>query len=136
MNIFNRTHYLLSLVLFFLLGACAQVQSAGQPNRDQYSYQLDTNRDWKIKAARIISADDGAHFTAKIFQRHKRAIYPVADLQLRIIDTSGTLLSTVTAQPEQIFDAEKAWRKTGVDYQARLDFVPPPGSQIQVLINP
>ncbi len=136
MNIFNHTKPLLSLgMLVFLLGACTQVQSAGQEKRDQYSYQLDTNSDWKITAARITSANNEAYFTAKIFHRHKRAIYPVADLQLHIIDASGKLLSTVKAKPEHIFDAEKAWRKTGVDYKATLDLAPPPGSQIQLLIN-
>ncbi|HEY8940665.1 MAG TPA: hypothetical protein VIM59_10760, partial [Cellvibrio sp.] len=85
-------------------------------------------------AARLTAATNEAHFVAKIFQRHKRAIYPTADLQLQIIDASGKLLGTVKAKPEQIFDAEKAWRKTGVDYRATLDFVPPPGSKIQLLI--
>ena len=128
---------LLSLgILVFLLGACTQVQSAGQAQGDQYSYQIDASRDWQIKAARMASVSNQAHFTAKIFHRHKRAIYPVANLQLRIIDASGQLLSTVTATPESIFDAEKAWRKTGVDYRAIVDFVPPAGSQIQVQINP
>lgn len=135
MNIFNYSKQVLSLgMLFFLLGACTQVQSAGQEKRDQYSYQLDANSDWKITAARMTSANNKAYFTAKIFHRHKRAIYPAADLQLHIIDVSGKLLGTATAKPERIFDGEKAWRKTGVDYQATLDFVPPPGSQIQLLI--
>lgn len=135
MNLFNYSKHALSLgILVFLLGACTQVQSAGQQDRDQYSYQLDNNSDWKIAAARLTAATNEAHFVAKIFQRHKRAIYPTADLQLQIIDASGKLLGTVKAKPEQIFDAEKAWRKTGVDYRATLDFVPPPGSKIQLLI--
>lgn len=137
MNIFNYSKHVLSLgMLVFLLGACTKVQSAGPQQRDQYSYQLDANSDWKITAARMTSANNEAYFTAKIFHRHKRAIYPTADLQLHIIDASGKLLGTATAKPERIFDAEKAWRKIGVDYRATLDFVPPPGSQIQLLIAP
>lgn len=136
MNIFNYSKHVLSLgMLVFLLGACTQVQSGGQEKRDQYSYQLDTNSDWKITAVRITSANNEAYFTAKIFHRHKRAIYPTADLQLHIIDASGNLLGIVKAKPEQIFNAEKAWRKTGVNYKATLEFVPPPGSQIQLLVN-
>lgn len=135
MKVFNRSTYLLSLgMLVALLSACTQVQSTGQPNRDQYSYQLHIDRAWKVKAVRVTPANNEAYFKAKIFQRHKRAIYPAADLQVRIIDTSGKFLGAVTAKPEQIFDAEKAWRKTGVDYRATLDFVPPPGSKIQLLL--
>lgn len=137
MNIFNYSKHILSLgMLVFLFGACTQVQSAGQPDRAQYSYQLDANSVWQINAAHMAQVNNQAHFTAKVFQRHKRAIYPVATLQVRVVDASGKLLGTVTAKPEQIFNAEKAWRKTGVDYTATLDFVPPSGSEIQVQLIP
>lgn len=136
MKIFNHSYHVLSLgILAFLLGACAPVQSTNQPGRNQYSYQLDAHSNWKISAARIMSSNNETHFTARVLHRHKRAIYPTADMQLRIIDTSGKLLGTAHAKPEQIFNAEKAWRKTGVNYKATLDFVPPPGSQIQLQVN-
>lgn len=136
MKISAHPNRLLSLgMLVFLLGACTQVQSAGPVNQEQYSYELPTSGDWQVKAARITSTDKGAHFTAQVFHRQKRAFYPTADLYLHIVDASGKLLGIAKATPEQIFNADKAWRKTGVSYQARVDFVPPPGSRIQLLID-
>lgn len=135
MKLFLYPINLLSLgTLIFFLGACAQAQGVSPLNQDQYSYQVTAADHWQIKAARITPTNEGAGFTAKVFHRHKRALYSAADLQLRIVDVSGKLIGTVNAKPEQVFDAEKAWRKTGVHYSATLDFVPPPGSQIQLLI--
>lgn len=136
----NSTFQLIRLsVLTFLLsalpGANAQAAASEQAHNSPYSYQLNGDSHWKVAAARLTPNNQGAQFAAKIFHRHKRAIYPTADVQLRILDASGKLLGTAAAAPEQIFNAEKAWRKTGVNYTATLDFVPPAGSQVELIIN-
>lgn len=137
----NSTFQLIRLsVLTFLLSALpsanAQAATNHQQNNSPYVYQMDAESDWKVIAARVIHHNDSAKFSAKIFHRHKRAVYPAADVQLRIVDATGKLLGTARATPEQIFNAEKAWRKTGVNYTATLDFVPPAGSQVEVLVSP
>lgn len=126
---------LLTFLLSALPSANAQAAASEQHNNSSYAYQLNGDSHWKVTAARLTPNNQGAQFAAKIFHRHKRAIYPTADVQLRILDASGKLLGTATAAPEQIFDAEKAWRKTGVNYTATLDFVPPAGSHIELIIN-
>ncbi len=136
----NSTFQLIRLsVLTFLLSALpsanAQAATNHQQNDSLYVYQMDTESDWKVIAARMIPHNDSAKFSAKIFHRHKRAVYPAADVQLRIVDATGKLLGTARATPEQIFNAEKAWRKTGVNYTATLDFVPPTGSRVEVVVN-
>ncbi len=126
---------MLTLLLCALPSAHAQAATNHQQNNSAYVYQMDAESDWKVIAARVIPHNDSAKFTAKIFHRHKRAIYPSAAVQLRIVDANGELLGTARATPETIFDAEKAWRKTGVNYTATLDFVPPAGSRVEVVVS-
>lgn len=151
-NVYHTTHLiragLFALLLTTLLSVCAQAasnnhQTAQQTTRpttqqhtQQYAYQFNAKSDWKVTAAHITPRNNTAKFSAKIFHRHKRAVYPRAHVQVRIVDTSGKLLGAATAKPEQIFDAEKAWRKTGVNYKATLDFVPPKGSRVEVMVGP
>ncbi len=125
----------LTLLLCALPSAHAQAATNHQQNNSPYVYQMDAESDWKVIAARVIPHNDSAKFSAKIFHRHKRAVYPSANVELRILDATGELLGTARATPEQIFNAEKAWRKTGVNYTATLDFVPPAGSRIELIIN-
>lgn len=126
---------LLALLLSALPSANAQAALGDQHDNAPYTYQLDADSHWKVAAARLIPNGDGAQFTVKVFHRHKRAVYPTADVQLRILNTNGNLLGTATATPEQIFNAEKAWRKTGVNYRAQLDFLPPPGSRVRLVLD-
>lgn len=123
---------LLTVLLTSLSSANAQAVASDQHTGSPYVYQLDADSHWKVAGARITPNNDGAQFAAKLFHRHKRATYPTADVQVRILDSTGKLLGSARATPDQIFNAEKAWRKTGVSYRAQLDFVPPPGSRVEL----